>query len=163
MGQRVKLRAISDSIPNTGVYGPKGEYPVGTVMTLPDDQPFIGSGYERHELLDGTEKTDAHEAVTNPDNPATSGTDGGGHAKDAGETQDAVAAGVVEGAGGNPDHSTADLPVKRYSAAATDSPGWWVITDQDGNEIKKVRPADGTAFNDLDDAGKAAEVAKLTA
>lgn len=150
MGQRVKLRAISDSIPNTGVFGPKGEYPVGTVMTLPDDQPFVGSGYERHELLDA-EKTGDHEAVTNPANPATSGTDGGGHAKDAGQTQDA---------GFNADHSTADLNVKRYSAAPTDSPGWWVITDQDGNEVgKKVRPSDGTDFNDLDDAGKAKFIA----
>lgn len=151
MGQRVKLRAISDSIPNTGVYGPKGEYPVGTILTLPDDQPFQGSGYERHELLDG-EKTDDHEAVTNP---ATSGTDGGGHAKDAGQTQDA---------GLNDEDNAGAEPVKRYSAAPTDSPGWWVITDETGAEIpKKVRPADGTAFNDMSPEEQAAEVAKLTA
>lgn len=146
MGQRVKLKAISDSIPNTGVFGPKGEYPVGTIMTLPDDQPFIGSGYERHELLDG-DKTADHEAVTNPANPATSGTDGGGHTKDAGQTQDA---------GFNADKAV----VSAYTASATDSPGWWRITDADGNEVgKKIRPADAEEFNAMDDAGKAKFIA----
>ena len=124
MGQRVKLRAISDSIPNTGVFGPKGEYPVGTVLTLPDDQPFTGSGYERHELLDG-EKTADHVAVVNP-----------------ADDDDF-------------DRGDSDLSVKRFSAAPTDSPGWWVITDETGAEVgKKVRPSEGAAFNDLDSAGK---------
>lgn len=135
MSQRVKLRAISDSIPNTGVYGPKGEYPVGTVMTLPDDQPFIGSGYERHELLDA-EKTDAHEAVTNPDNPATSGTDGGGHAKDAGQTQDAVMAAEA-----------GERTVTTYTVVDTGSPGWKEIQDSDGNTVKKVRPREADDFD----------------
>lgn len=160
MGQRIKLKAISPSIDATGVFGPKGEYPVGTILTLPDNVPFIGSGYERHELLDG-EKTADHEAVTNP---ATSGTDGGGADKDAGQTQDADL-GQAAGDGGQAGEGSAmlDPPIKKYSAAPTDSPGWWVITDETGAEVKKVRPADGTAFNDLDDAGKAAEIAKFTA
>lgn len=145
MGQRVKLRAISDSIPNTGVFGPKGEYPAGTIMTLPDDQPFIGSGYERHELLDG-EKTGDHEAVTNPANAATSGTDGGGHAKDAGQTQDAV---ISEGAAVDGEKAPT------YTVVDTGSPGWKEIQDADGKTVKKVRPREADEFETLDAAAKA--------
>lgn len=57
-----------------------------------------------------------------------------------------------------------DPGTKTYSAAATESPGWWVITDETGAEVgKKVRPADGAAFNELDADGKAKFIAEQEA
>jgi len=128
-GIKIKLRAISDSIQSTGVYGKDGEYPVGHALTLPEGVPLIGSGYERHEVISkGT--TAAHETATG----ATSGTDDvSGTAKDAGQVQDA------------------DLTATTgYTVAESESAGWWVITDKDGAQVgPKLRKADADAFSAL--------------
>lgn len=63
-GIKIKLRPISDSIDRSGVYGPNGEYPVGTVFTLPEGVELAGSGYERHEVVTKATTAD-HEAVHN--------------------------------------------------------------------------------------------------
>jgi hypothetical protein len=131
MGTRIRLKAISPTATTTGIWGPDGEYPIGHVFTLPDGVTLETSGYAgRAELVDA-EKTEAHEPVTNPAAPA--------------EPVDPV---------------VTDPTVKTYTASATDSPGWWVITDETGAEVgKKVRPADGQAFNELDADGKAKFIA----
>lgn len=161
MTTRIRLKAISQTIDATGVYADGKELPVGHIITLPEGVTLETSGYaSRAELVDG-EKTGDHVAAT-----AFEGDPNGGAEKPPplGETEKAkieagdpasIAAAVC---------TATDQTAKRYSADPTDSPGWWVITDETGAEIpKKVRPADGQAFNDMSPEEQAAEVAKLTA
>ena len=64
---RVKLKLPTETATGTGVYGKDGvEYPVGTVLTLPEGQTFEESGLiNKADPLDG-DVTEAHEPVTNP-------------------------------------------------------------------------------------------------
>lgn len=163
MTTRIRLKAISPTIDATGVYADGKELPVGHIITLPEGVTLETSGYaNRAELVDG-EKTGDHVAATafegDPNGGAEKPTPLGETEKAKIEAGDPVSVAGVAHAG-----TDADLSIKRYSAAPTDSPGWWVITDETGAEIpKKVRPADGTAFNDMSPEEQAAEVAKLTA
>lgn len=152
---RIRLKASPPNSDSTGVYSDGKELPVGHIMTLPEGVTLESSGYAgRAELVDG-EKTDDHVSAT-----ALEGDPNGGAEKPTplGEVEkDKIAAGdpvAVAGA------AHTDPGTKTYSAAPTDSPGWWVITDQDGNEVgKKVRPVDGQQFNELDADGKAKFIA----
>jgi hypothetical protein len=148
-GIKIKLRPISDTINSTGVYGPKGEYPVGTIMTLPESQPLVGSGYERHEVVSkGTTKD--HKAATG----ATSGTDDAG-AQDAGQVADAELTGER-----SDDADTGGTSSARYVAKET-SPGWFAVfegeTEVEG--VAKMRKADADEFNAADDEMRAKFVA----
>lgn len=146
-GIKIKLRPISDTIDRTGVYGRDGEYPVGHVLTLPEGQPLIGSGYERHEVISkGTTK--AHEGV----NAATSGSEDGN--KDAGQVADAEHEGTED------DDSADDKPTPRYVAKET-SPGWFAVfegeTEVEG--VAKMRKAEADEFNAADEELRAKYVA----
>lgn len=145
-GIKIKLRPISDTIDRTGVYGRDGEYPVGHILTLPEGQALIGSGYERHEVIsEGTTK--AHRGV----NAATSGSEDGN--KDAGQVADAEREGAD-------DDISDDKPPPRYVAKET-SPGWFAVfegeTQVEG--VAKMRQADADEFNGADDDTRAKFVA----
>jgi hypothetical protein len=130
---KIRLKAISDSIPNTGVWGPEGEYPVGHEFLLPEGVSFANSGYAHRAELIGNDITDEHVSMT--------GVEGGA---------DPDAKLPV---GENPDPTTegpeADAGVGGTSAYAVEetSPGWWVLKDASGAQVgKKLRTNEAEAF-----------------
>lgn len=122
-GIKIRLKPISETLNETGVFAGGKQLPVGHEITLPEGVTLEESGYGRHEVISGGTMAD-HEAV----NSATSGTDGGGSAKDAGQIADG------DDDGENP-----------YIAEET-SPGWWAIF-KDGEQVsKKVRKGEVDDF-----------------
>lgn len=153
---KIRLKAISDSIPNTGVWGPSGEYPVGHEFLLPEGVSFEQSGYAHRAELIGNDITDDHVSMT--------GVEGGAdpNAKlPVGENPDPTTAGpqpnTHEGIGGNTAPSS-DAPAT-YAVEEV-SPGWWVLKGGDGVQVgKKLRTNEAEAFKALsaDEQAKFAE------
>jgi hypothetical protein len=147
---KIRLKAISDSIPNTGVWGPEGEYEAGHEFLLSEGVSFANSGYAHRAELIGNDITDEHVSMTGVE---------GGADPDAklpvGETPDPTTTGPK--ADGEPsDGEKASGP---HTVEET-SPGWWVLKDASGAQVgKKLRTNEADAFKAMsaDEQAKFAE------